>query len=354
MIELFKKKHTGLLGLDISSTSVKLLELSRSGETYRVESYGYELLPEGVVMENAITNIEAVAAAIRRAYVKSRSKSKYVAVAVAGSSVITKTVNASSLLSEDEMESQIQIDADQYIPYPLDEVEIDFEIQGLAEGKENEVEVLLAACRKETVEQREDATEIADLTTKVVDIESYAILRAFELIKDQLENMKERSLVAIVDIGSTVTTLNVVQYDKIIYTREQMFGGKQLTEDIQRRYGLSTEEANVAKKQGGLPEGYEQELLEPFKEQAIQQVSRALQFFFSSGHVDSVDYIVLAGGCASIPRLRDMVEKKLQTKTIVANPFEFMSVNGRVHASLLANDAPSLLIACGLAMRSFD
>ncbi|KZZ75498.1 pilus assembly protein PilM, partial [Oleiphilus sp. HI0130] len=275
------------------------------------------------------------------------------AVAVAGSAVITKTIQMNAGLNDQELEDQISVEADQYVPYPLDEVAIDFEVLGPSEDSADQVDVLLAACRKENVELREDALEIGGLTSKIVDIEAHAVERAFDLIARQMDESAEERTVAIVDIGSTMTTLSVLADNTTVYTREQLFGGRQLTEEIQRRYGLSFEEAGLAKKQGGLPDDYEREVLDPFKEAVVQQVARSLQFFFGSSQYNEVDYVVLAGGVASVPELSDMVQEKVGIKTIVANPFSDMTLNSRVNASALSNDAPSLMIACGLAMRSF-
>jgi len=272
---------------------------------------------------------------------------------VAGSAVITKIIDMDSGLSDDAMEAQISVEADQYIPYPLDEVAIDFEVQGPSEHMAGKAEVLLAACRRENVDSRVEAIELAGLVPKVVDVEVYAMERAFELVANQL-NLEGEYTVAIVDIGATMTTLSVLNDGHTIYTREQLFGGKQLTEEIQRRYGLSLEEAGLAKKEGGLPEDYEQEVLEPFKEAVIQQVTRSLQFFFSSTQYNDVDHVLLAGGVAALEGLAESVEDKLGTPTSVCNPFADMSVASRVNSVALANDAPALMIACGLAMRSFD
>jgi type IV pilus assembly protein PilM len=351
---LFGKKSNAMLGLDISSTSVKLLELSRSGDRYRVEAYGVEPLPPSAVIEKNIGDVEAVGEAIKRVVARSKSSVKQAAVAVAGSAVITKVIEMEAGLSGDEMESRIQVEADQYIPYPLDEVAIDFEELGPSDRTPEQVEVLLAACRKENVEMRQAALEVGGLKAKVVDIEAYAMKRAFGLLTPQLGGDPDELVVAILDIGAAMTTLSVLTADRSVYTREQLFGGKQLTEEIQRRYGLSMEEAGRAKKQGGLPDDYESDVLQPFKEAVLQQVTRSLQFFFSSSQYDDVDCIVLAGGTASIPGLADMVENKLGTRTLVANPFLDMSVAARVDAEALANDAPAMMIACGLAMRSFD
>ena len=354
MFGLFGKKNDILLGVDISSSSVKLLELSKSGDKFRVESYAVEPLPANCVVEKNINDVEAVGETVKKVLAKSRSSLRLGAVAVAGSAVITKTIQMNAGLSEQELEDQISVEADQYIPYPLDEVAIDFEVLGASAESSDQSDVLLAACRKENVELREDALEIGGITTKVVDVEAYAVERAFSLINKQIDESAEEQTVAIVDIGSTMTTLSVLADNATIYTREQLFGGRQLTEEIQRRYGLSTEEAGLAKKQGGLPDDYEREVLEPFKEAVVQQVARSLQFFFGSSQYNEVDCVILAGGVASVPEIGAMVQEKVGIKTIVANPFAEMTLNPRVNASALSNDAPALMIACGLAMRSFD
>ena len=356
MFGLFTKKASTMLGIDISSSSVKLLELSKQGDRYRVESYAVEPLSANAVVEKNITDVEAVGDAIKRMVGKARTGVKQAAVAVSGAAVITKVIQMNGGLNQFEMEDQIGLEADQYIPYPLDEVAIDFEVIGPSEVNPDQVDVLLAACRKENVDIREDALQIAGLTAKVVDVEAYAMERAFALIEPQLENDGEEQVAAVVDIGATMTTLSVLVDGKTIYTREQLFGGKQLTDEIQRRYGLSQEEAGLAKKQGGqgLPDDYQDEVLAPFREAVVQQVARALQFFFGAAQYNAVDYIILAGGTASLPNLAEMVQEKMGTSTLMANPFADMSVSSRVNASALSGDAPSLMIACGLALRSFD
>ena len=348
-----KKKATPVLGLDVSSTTVKLLELSYSGDRYRVESYAVSSLPQDAVIEKNVNDVDGVANAIRSVVAQSRTKLKTVAAAVAGSSVITKMIDMPQGLSEDEMETQLTLEADQYIPYPLDEVAIDFEIQGPSPERENMVEVLLAACRRETIDMRIEAIEGAELTPRIMDVEAYAMERAFSLVRHQLD-LDEESTVAVVDIGATMTTLSVLNNGQTIYTREQLFGGKQLTDEIMRRYGLPLEEAGLAKKQGGLPDDYEPEVLEPFKEAVVQQVARSLQFFFSSSQYNDVDYIILAGGVASMEGLAELVQEKLGTPATVANPFANMSISSKVNAVALSSDAPAMMIACGLALRSFN
>jgi type IV pilus assembly protein PilM len=353
LAKLFKKKNKAVLGVDISSTSIKIIELVEQNGRMQVEAYASEPLPENSVVEQAINDEEAVGGAIKKALLRSRTGVKRAAVAVAGSAVITKVIQMGAGLSDDEMEQQITLEADQYIPYPLEEVAMDFEIQGSVEGDDQRVDVLLAACRKETVELREDSIEIAGIESSVVDVEAFCIERAFQLLESQLEG-EQKDTVAIVDIGATMTTLNVLNQGKIIYTREQMFGGQQLTEEIQRRYGISAQEASRAKLEGGLPDDYATEILIPFKESVVQQVSRSLQFFYSSSQYNDVDYVILAGGTSSLDGLAQLVQDKIGTPTIIANPFANMTLGPKVNAQILANDAPGLLVACGLAMRSFD
>lgn len=342
-----------MLGLDISTTTIKLLELSKSGSNYRVESYGVEPLPENAVVEKNIADVEVVGSAVARLVERSKTKVKNAAVAVAGSGLITKVIEMAANLSEDEMENQIVVEADQYIPFPLDEVAMDFEVQRVSPRNEEQVEVLLAACRREFVEMRQAAVELGGLIAKVVDIEAHCMQRAFELISAQLDG-EENQVVAIVDIGATMTTLSVLTDSGTPFNRDQLFGGKQLTEEIQRRYALSVEEAGLAKKRGGLPDDYETEVLEPFKEAVVQQVQRTLQFFYSSSQYNDIDHIVLAGGSASINGLADLVATKLGTPTTIANPFADMSLSSKINAAALNSDAPAMMIACGLAMRGFD
>jgi type IV pilus assembly protein PilM len=342
-----------VVGVDISSSAVKVLELSLNDGRYRVESFAVAPLPQNAVVEKNIADTEVVAESLRLAHTRSRSKQKNAAVAVSGAAVITKVIEMSADLGEDVMESQITMEADQYIPYPLEEVALDFEILGPSERNEAMVEVLLAASRQENIDSRVEALELADLEAKVVDIEAFAMERTFSLIAEQFE-LNENSVVAIIDIGATVTTLSVIVDGETIYTREQLFGGRQLTEEIQRRYGVTYEEAGLAKKEGGIADDYEEEVLLPFREAVVQQVNRALQFFFSASQYNMVDLVVLAGGVASTGGLADQVANELGTSAVVANPFANMEVAPGVDVLALNADAPAMMIACGLALRSFD
>ncbi len=351
---LFGKKRTPLLGIDISSTAVKLLELKGQDGRYRVESYAVEPLPANAVVEKNIANLEAVGETIKSAVKRSQTKLRNAALAVPGSSAISKTIVMPADLGDEEMEAQIQLQADQYVPYPLEEVNLDFQVLGASEDNPGTVDVLLVASRAENVEVRVDACQAAGLTAKVVDVESYATENAFPLLASALPGGGRGQTVAVVDVGATMTMLTVLEDHRIVYTREQVFGGRQLTEEIMRRYGLSFEEAGRAKRQGGLPDSYEDEVLEPFQEAMAQQITRSLQFFFGASQHNSVDAIILAGGCAAIAGMDELVQERAGAPTHVGNPFASMAVSSRISAQRLNQDAPAMLVACGLAMRSYE
>ncbi len=342
-----------MIGLDISSSAVKLIELSRSGDGYKVEAYRVLPLSPNTVIEKNIADIDALAEAIQTTVKRSGTKLKDTVVAVSDSSVITKEIELPAGLTDLQMEMQIEAEADQYIPYPMEEVAFDFDVIGPVENNPDLVRVLLAACRQENVEHRRQALEMAGLQPKVIDVEGFAIERAYKLLEGQVDQVGDQ-VVAIADIGATMFSFTVLVDGKTIYTREQLFGGKQLTEEIQRRYGLSWDEAGEAKRKGGLPEDYETEVLVPFKEALIQHITRSLQFFYSSSHFNYVDQLFLAGGVCALEGLVDEVEQTIGLPTVVANPLLNMQISKSINASALANDAPALLLSIGLAMRSFE
>ncbi len=351
---LFSKKNRALVGIDISASSVKVLELSKNGEHYRVERYAVEPLPLNAVVEHAITEIEQVADTVERAVKRSGTKCKTAAIAIAGAHVISKIIKMPAGLKERDLQMQIELEADHYIPYPLNEVNMDFEVIGPSKDNPEEVDILLAACRKEIVDDYIAVIEAHGFKPQVVDIETYAMENAYTMIAQNMAGGGMEKTVAIFDIGATTMSLNVVHSNRSVYNRDHNFGGRQLTEEIQRRYGLSYEEAGLAKKQGGLPDNYQSDVLRPFMEATCQEVMRALQFFYSSSSFNSVDHVLLAGGCAQIPGIAELIAARIGITTAVANPFANMSLASRIKPQLLANEAPSLMVSCGLALRSFD
>ena len=351
--DFFTKPSKPMLGMDISSSAVKLIELSKTGDSFKVEAYRVLPLPPNTIVDKNIADLDALSETIAAVVRRSGSKLTDIVAAVSSSSVITKEIELPAGLTELQMEMQIEVEADQYIPYPMEEVAFDFDVLGEVENNPDLVRVLLAACRQENVEHRRQALEMAGFNPKVIDVESFAVERAYKLIEGQLDEVSDQ-VVAIADIGASVFSFTVLVDGKIIYSREQQFGGKQLTEEIQRRYGLSWEEAGEAKRKGGLPEDYATEVLVPFKESLVQHITRSLQFFYSSSHFNYVDQLFLAGGVSALEGLVDEVEQVIGLPTAVANPFANMQLHKSINPTALANDAPAMLLAVGLAMRSFD
>lgn len=355
MVGLFGKKSFPVLGIDISSTSIKLIELSKgSAGTYKVESYATELLPANSVVDKRVEEVEAVGESIEKALKKSGSKLRTAAIAVSGSSVITRVIPMAADLSDNAMADQLLIEADQYIPYDMEEVSYDFSVTGPTEGNPDQVDVLLAAAQQDSVDGRVECCEYAGLEPKIVDIEAYAVEHAFELIRHQLPHQGGGKVVAVVDIGATTMTLSVFNDGKVIYTRDQMFGGKLLTEDIMSRYGLSYEDAERGKCQGGLPEDYEVEVLNSFKQNIVHEINRALPFFFANSSFNAVDNIVVAGGSSAIPGVDTIVAEGTGVQTVAAKPLANQKTSRKVNAERIHNDSSGLLICLGLALRSFD
>ncbi|MDC3264321.1 pilus assembly protein PilM [Porticoccaceae bacterium] len=351
--DFLSKPSKPMLGVDISSSAVKLIELSKAGDDFKVEAYRVLPLPANTIVDKNIADLDALSETITAVVKRSGSKLTDIVAAVSSSSVITKEIELPAGLTELQMEMQIEVEADQYIPYPMEEVAFDFDVLGEVENNPDLVRGLLAACRQENVEHRRQALELAGFNPKVIDVESFAVERAYKLIEGQLDEVSDQ-VVAIADVGATVFSFIVLVDGKIIYNREQLFGGKQLTEEIQRRYGLSWEEAGEAKRKGGLPEDYATEVLAPFKESLVQHITRSLQFFYSSSHFNYVDQLFLAGGVSALEGLVDEVEQVIGLPTAVANPFANMQLHKSINPTALANDAPAMLLAVGLAMRSFE
>lgn len=352
--KLTGNKNTPLIGLDISSTSIKLVELSEgSNKELRLERYAFEPLPRGAMTDGNIENIDQIAEAIRRVLSKSGTKIKKVALGMPPATVITKKIILSGGASEASLEMQVESEASQYIPFALDEVRLDFCVIGPAANSED-VEVMLAASRKEKIEDRVAAVEVAGLKAEVMDIDSYAARAAISRVIEQSENRGKDKIIALFQIGAKVTHISVLLNDQTVYEREQAFGGNQLTQEIVRSYGLSFEEAELKKKAGDLPEGYVEDVLNPFLESVALEVTRAIQFFFTSTPYTRVDQIYLAGGCVVLPGLLDIITSRTKISSEVISPFKGMQLSSNIKEKQLRVEAPSLLVACGLAMRRFD
>ncbi len=351
--QLWRGRQKKVLGLDIGASAVRLVELSRNGDRYRLERFAVEKMPMNAMSENDIKDVNAVASTVQRAFIRSGSKVGECAVAVSSSQVIIKTVTMPAGLSESELEEQIKAEASQYIPYPMEEVNLDFSL-GDPVGEGEVTEVLLVASRSENVDVRIAVLEQAGLSAAVMDVETFALENAFPLVSAQMVDAAPVHTVALINVGDATTTLVVLRDGKGIYSREQMFGDIQLTEAIQQHYGLSYEQAEQARQNNELPHDFEAEVLPTFRRAVAQQASRLLQFFFSASGVSHVDRILLSGECAKISEIAEMVTETTGIPATVANPFASMALPSSVSLQELQKESPAMMIACGLALRSFD
>ncbi len=356
-LDFLKAKSPPLIGVDISSSSVKMVELSElpKGRGYVLEQYVIEELPKDAVTDGNITNLDAVADTMRTAWKRMGTRIRNVSLALPAAAVITKKIILAGGAREEELEAQVEAEANQYIPFDIAEVNLDFAVIGPAPGSAEDIEVLLAASRKANVEDRVAAAQTAGLKVLVVDVEPYAAEAAFEQVAQQLPDGGVDQCIALVDIGAHVMNVNILRNGQSLYQRDQQVGGAQLTQQVQSAFGLSAEEAEEGKREGGLPDNYETDVLAPFRDNVAAEVARAIQFFFtSSQQYSEIGYIALAGGCAPLAGLDDAVAARTQVSTLIANPFAQMKISSRIKSRDWEKDAPALMIACGLAMRRFD
>jgi type IV pilus assembly protein PilM len=351
---LLGRKHPPMIGLDISSSSVKLVELGQTASgDYVLERFASESFEKGWITDGQVEKFDEVAAAVRKVVSKSGTKTKLVVMAMPQSAVITKKIMLPAGLREEELELQVETEANQYIPFSLDEVSLDFSVIGPSPTSVGDVEVLIAASRKDRVQDRQGLAEAAGLKPVVLDIESHASRLAMGRLIENLPNEGKDTLVALFEIGAENTSLKVLRDDELLYDRDQSFGGAQLTQLISRQYGFSFEEAEQKKLSAELPEDYASSILMPFVDSLSQEIGRALQYFFTSTPHHKVHYVMLAGGTASLPGLKDRLTELTGFTAMVVNPFDNMKLGSAVRESKLRRESPSYLTACGLAMRRF-
>lgn len=348
-----KEKSPTLIGVDITSTSIKMVAFSRdSNGQYQLDAYVISPIANLAMTDGNVADLEKVSDAISVAWKLLGSRKKRVALALPSAAVISKKVSLPADLSEDDMALQVEAEANQYIPFSLDEVNIDFQVLGPTAKNKEDVDVLIVAARKEKIEDRVAVAEGAGLDVVVMDVENYATEAAYSLLAKQLPDHGQQQTVVVVDIGASTMHIHVMHDCQTVYSREQNVGGDQLTQQIQTHFAMSAQEAELAKRQGNLPDTYLSEVLPAFVQNLAMEVARAVQFFLSSSQYHQVDHILLAGGCASIAGLDNAVQSRTNVHTLIANPFNSMRMSAKIKTQQAALDAPALLIACGLAMRS--
>lgn len=344
-----------MIGVDVSASAVKMLELADGGNGMRrVERYAIVPLTRESVQEGTIAKPEVVEAAMRQAWSELKTRTRNVVLALPASSVIAKKIMLPGSASENEIDTQVNAEANQLASFPIGDVSLDYQILGPNAKNPGENDALMVLARRERVEERVALAEAVGLKTVCVDVDAFAALTAYEQMAFQLPDHGKGQTVALIDIGANTMHVNVLHDNASVYQREHAMGGATLTNEISRRFDMSQDDAEEAKRKGLLPDSYESEVLQPFLEAVAQEIARAIQLFFSATSFQRVDHLLLAGGCAAIPGLDDVVFGRTETSTMIANPFARMAVSPHVKARQLAADAPALFVACGLALRRFD
>ena len=346
-MKLFNPKSKAVVGVDIGTHSIKVVETAGTKANPQVIAWGVAPLPVGAFSENSIANAQLISEALSGLLVSSGIKGTDIAVAISSSHAITKVLGMQSNMNEIEMEEQISIEALHFIPYPIDEVNLDFEVLGPSTGGESENDVLLVACRRSIVDDYVDLIEDLELNLKYVDIDTYALERVYRSQNSIAANAD--GPVAIFDIGSASSHMMVLDLERVLYSRHQNFGAAQLVKLVRKEYGVSADEADEILDSAQPPADFLQAVQEPFVEMLRQEVSRALQFFYSSSSFSNIDSVVLTGACCALAGIGGDLELKLKSKVTVLNPFAEASVLSKRDA--VTSKAPGLSVAYGLSLR---
>jgi type IV pilus assembly protein PilM len=351
---LWERNPPPMFGLDVSPSGMKLVELDRdrSGR-FVLSRLEFEPLARGLIVDGQFEVTEELAAAVRRLVSRSRTKTRRVALAVPASAVITRAMVVPAELREEEVELQIENDLRTSVSISVEEVSVDFCATGPRSASPDDLEVMVAVCRKERVESYKVLAESAGLEPVVLDIESYASRLALSRWTEGLPRQETPAVIALFEIGGEGSALTVLSGDDVLYDREHALGGGQLTRLIARHYDLDVEDAERMKLNGTLPPSYFAEVHEPFVDSLAQEIGNALQYFFTGTSHHKVDHVLLAGGTATLAGLADRVREVTGFDTQVVNPFGLMSLARTVSPQLLNRGAPAYLTACGLAMRRF-
>ena len=350
MKSLLQKSAAPILGLDIGTRFVKAVVLEKSGNRFTVSGFACEPIIGNAFSEREIKDFDAVSNALKKARHALKSKKiKDVAIAVAGASVLTKVVQMEPDQTDYQLEGQIEIEADSLIPFPLEEVYLDFEELGDSATHHNKVNVLLSAAHKDIVDSRVTLIREIPFEPAVVDIEGYAMANAIA----EFYPATDEPLFC-VNIGATLLQISVVSDKQVTYSKEHVFGMDVLLQDICASMMLERDDAQQQLVNNELPETWKQEILPIFVSNLQQQINRALQMYISATHAQKPSKILLCGGGAVISEIAPMLEQDLNTQVELFNPFNDMQFGKKVDVETAMKLAPQMAIAAGLASRSFN
>ncbi len=341
-----------IIGLDIGSSSVKLVEAEKRRSGWVIRSFSSVTLPEDTIVDGEIVNHAAVVEAIKNVYKESNAKSKYVCTSVSGSSVIIKHISLPKT-APSELEDQVYWEAEQYIPFDMSEISLDFEVvqEDAGDGK---MDILLVAAKKDFIEKRLAAVRESELTTEILDIDTLALANTFWENYD----VNQDSASVLVDVGASLMKINIVNQNTTIFTRDVAIGGKNLTQEIQNKLGISFQEAEVLKidacTTGQIPEEIAP-LVTAISENIALEIRRSLDFYAATPTQQPLNSVYLCGGASRIPNLANMLGEMLGLQIEYLNPFAKVTCSGReFNEEFIAAISSSAVVPLGLAMRGVE
>lgn len=344
------RKSKSLIGLDIGSSSVKAVELKKARDGYELVSYGLEALPPDTVVDGAIMDAPAVAEKIIAIFDAQKIKTKEVATAVSGHSVIVKPVKM-PLMTEEELYDRMQAEASQHIPFDIADVNLSYQ---LLEATDNQMDVILVAVKKDKILNHTNVLAQAGKSPMVVDIDAFALQNCYETNYD----LDPSQVVALLNIGASVMNINIVRGWTPLFTRDVSVGGNQYTDALQKELDLSFDDAEKLKMGGTLPGVSEEQrtaILRSVSDILILEIQKTFDFFRATASGENIRRIVVAGGTARVPGLLDFLKEEFAMPVEELYPFRKITVNpSRHNEEQLREWAPRLAIAVGLALRSFD
>ena len=347
---MFKTRmnSNALIGIDFGSNSIKAIALTKGGGTFRIDAVAEAPVAKGLIVDHHFEDISRLTEIIKHVSKNFPSSYQNAAIAVSGMDVITKVIAMNSDLSELELEAQVEIEAESSIPFPLDEIFLDFEVIGPNVNSKDSNDILISAARKQTVLAQVDCIEDAGLKVKIVDIASHALARACELEFSPEDYEKG---VAVVDIGASQMMLNILHQGNVIFSRSKNHGGDICTQMMSEHYGMKENEAEKRKINKDWPAGCDVDVIAPFVSMTVNHLRYDLRMFTNAPNNIGIEKIILTGGCQLMPELLQQLQEDLDIDVEIANPFIGFEYKNPSDKTLLHKHSAKYMMALGLALR---
>jgi type IV pilus assembly protein PilM len=345
---LLMQKSNNVIGLDIGTSSIKLIEIEESKGGHRLKNFGIGTLPKDAIVNGSIVNHDAVVSSIQQILSNLKIKTRDVVASISGHPVIIKKITM-PVATDEELEESIKFEAEQYIPFDLEEVNIDFQVLAVEEEKADQMNVMLVAAKKVMINDYTKVLADAGLTPVILDIDVFALENAFEINYP----LEEEQNAALIDVGASTININVIKGGLSAFTRDVFLGGNQITEDIQKQFGISFEEAETLKTSGDVnrDDFGGKEIVKQVCDNIASEIQKSLDFYSSTTY-ESVNKIYLSGGCAKIPFMKDIIEEKLNVSTEVIDCIRTVKYDENVFDPDYIKDiSPLASVGIGLALR---